>query len=99
MKLARINKPLRSVQLRVMLAGDLNPNLNATPAFMSTFMASLWTSGRSFQKSFALFSTPTVSFSRRRAHREGSHTASPHRLPRPTTTAQHRRDLPYIGTG
>lgn len=27
MKLARINKPLRSVQLRVMLAGDLNASL------------------------------------------------------------------------
>ena len=27
MKLARINKPVRSVQLRVMLAGDLNASL------------------------------------------------------------------------
>ncbi len=27
MKLARITKPLRSVQVRVMLAGDLNANL------------------------------------------------------------------------
>jgi hypothetical protein len=31
MKLARITKPLRSVQVRVMLAGDLNANLESWP--------------------------------------------------------------------
>ena len=33
MKLARINKPLRSVQLRVMLAGDLNASLERYARF------------------------------------------------------------------
>ena len=41
MKLARIAKPLRSIQLRVTLAGDLNAASRVTRATTSTFTATL----------------------------------------------------------
>jgi hypothetical protein len=67
MKLARIAKALRSVQVRVMLAGDLNARFEHYAQYMSTFMVTPWTRGRSSQRSFAPFSTPTVSSTRGRA--------------------------------
>ena len=56
MKLARISKPLRSVQVRVMLAGDLNARLER---YAQLLRARPWRacghSARSFRRFFAPF--------------------------------------------
>ena len=67
MKLARITKPLRSVQVRVMLAGDLNASLERYARYYEYVHGDPVDGGRSFQRSFVLSSTLTVSSSRGRA--------------------------------
>ncbi len=93
MKLARITKPLRSVQVRVMLTGDITANLERYAQYYGTFTATPWTLGRSFRRSSAPSSTPTVNSSRGRGPLRPGHTAPLLRL-RPTTAPRRRRDLP-----
>ena len=94
MKLARITKPLRSVQVRVMLTGDLNASLERyaryyehvhgesvdTRALIPEILRAFLDADREFQ-----------SWSRSAA--AASHAASPLRL-HPTAAPRRQRDLP-----
>src|SRR6266436_5113700 len=100
MKLARVSKPLRSVQVRVMLAVDLNASLEHYARYYEHFhgepVDSRWCS---FQEFCAPSCMQTASSSRGRAPVPAiSHAASSPRLPR-TAASRHRRDLPPRGTG
>jgi hypothetical protein len=73
MKLARITKPPRSAQVRVMLSGDLNASLEHYAQYYEHIHDdTVDTRERSFRRFFAPSSTQTVSSSRGRAPLRGS---------------------------
>src|SRR2546427_2880734 len=99
MKLARITKPLRSVQVRVMLTGDLNASLERyvryyehvhgdsvdTRALIPEILRAFLEADREFQ-------------SWSRSAGAASHATSPHRL-QPTAAPRLNHDMHHCGTG
>jgi hypothetical protein len=100
MKLARISKPLRSVQVRVMLVGDLNASLEHYARYYEHFHGEPVDSRVLIPEILRAFLyADRASSSRGRAPVPAiSHAASSPRLPR-TAAPRHRRDLPPRGTG
>ena len=99
MKLTRITKPLRSVQVRVILAGDLNANLERYAQYYEHVYGDSMDTRGSFRRSFAPSSMLTVSSSRGHAPLTGTNRDATRLRPQPTAAPRHRHDLPARGTG
>ena len=77
MKLARISKPLRSVQVRVTLAGDLNAALESYASYYEHVHGEAVDSKTLIPEIFTPFSRPTVSSRRGRVRALSSHQRRP----------------------
>lgn len=99
MKLARITKPLRSVQVRVVLTGDLNASVERYARYYEHVHGDSVDTRALIPGILRASSRPIVNSICGPAPRTGTNRAGSRLRPQPTAAPRHRNDLHRRGTG